>query len=108
MNRFNLGREPVTVLSKRLYDLVKSAQKEPEAETVKRIQKQAKSLADGTSKPCQRCHQIKLLQEFFDPKLKNGTGGHGRICMTCKAPEVTATKARGGRSSYRKWRGRYR
>lgn len=108
VNRFNLGRDPVTVLSKRLHDLVKTAQKTAPAESVEAIQAQAKSLADGTSKPCQRCHQIKSLEDFFDAKLKNGAGGYGRICMACKTPEPATLRPGRGRSSYRKWRRRYR
>jgi very-short-patch-repair endonuclease len=107
VNRFNLGRDPVTVLSKRLYDLVKTA-RNVVAGTVEAIQVQARSLADGTSKPCQRCHQIKLIEKFFDAKLKNGTGGYGRICTECKTPEPAAPKLGRRRSSYRKWRRRYR
>lgn len=107
VNRFNLGRDPATVLSKRLYDLLSTAQKAVPAGTVEAIREQAKSLADGTSKPCQRCHQIRLLQEFFDAKLKNGAGGYGRVCMACKTPEQRTQRPSRGRSSYRKWRRRY-
>jgi hypothetical protein len=108
VNRFNLGRDPVTVLSKRLHDLVNNGQRAAPAASVEAIQAQAKSLADGTSKPCQRCHQIKALEDFFDATLKKGAGGYGRICNTCKTPEPGAPRAGRGRSSYRKWRRRYR
>ena len=107
VNRFNLGRDPVPILSKRLHDLMSKAKAAAPAQSVDVIQAQVQSLADGTSKPCQRCHQIKTLKDFFDQHLKGGEGGHGRVCMQCKTPEQRTPTPYRRNSSYRKWRRRY-
>jgi len=106
INRFNLGRDPVTILSKRLYDLIGASNKEQAVESVKTIQAQAKGLADGTNKICQRCKQIKPLEEFYDKALKNGEGGYGRVCIGCKNADKSSSSGR-GYSGYRRWKRRY-
>ncbi len=84
INRFNLGRDPVETLSKRLYALVDSATKEENVDVVKKIIDDATSLHNGTSKVCRKCNKVKLKEAFYDPNLKNGKGGYGFICKECK------------------------
>lgn len=109
MNRFNLGRDPVESLSKRLYGLVEAASKEgDETDLVAQIKDDVSSIEDGSKKRCPKCGEIRELQDFWDSKLKSGNGGYGRNCMTCKATpavKVRSVKLKAARSS--KWRSRY-
>jgi len=53
LNRFNLGRDPVDSLSKRLYELVDVASKaDAESNLVKKIKDDVESLKDGSKKRC--------------------------------------------------------
>jgi len=84
----NLIEQYVKAIEPQLFkDAANTATKATPAGSVDAIREQAKSLADGTSKPCQRCQQIKPLKDFFDARLKGGEDGHGRVCMACKTPE---------------------
>ena len=83
INRFNLGKDPVTTLSDRLFALVETATHNDDAKVVGKIRDGAHNLGDGTAAFCQRCEQVKPKQSFFDPKLRGGQGGYGRICSDC-------------------------
>lgn len=85
INRFNLGNDPIATLSARLQRLVEVAGAEVRSAVVDHVMKQAAALASKDMKACSRCGQIRELEDFFDPALKGGDGGRGRICMTCKA-----------------------
>lgn len=86
INRFNLGKDPVSTLSDRLFQLIHHAsQDHPQNAVVKKIREDAEDLSNKTSKVCIKCDKIVDLAGFFDPELKSGAGGHGRICMPCKA-----------------------
>ncbi|MFB3884043.1 MAG: AAA domain-containing protein [Thermodesulfobacteriota bacterium] len=88
LNRFNLGRNPVETLSKRLYALINEAKKEDEnPEVVTRIRTTAEEQAAGNLKHCRKCEQLKPLKNFWDPRLKGGEGGYGHICVDCKTPK---------------------
>jgi hypothetical protein len=105
INRFNLGEDPISTLSERLYRLVEIAIGEQISEAVTQIQTQAVGLASKQLKPCSRCGKIKDQAEFFDPSLKDGLGGIGRVCIACKSGDDDATGA--GRSSSgkrRRWK----
>ncbi|URF06414.1 hypothetical protein [Cupriavidus campinensis] len=51
------------------------------------------------------------MADFYDPALKSGQGGYGRVCMLCKAtdskPRSTAPTKRRWKSTkpkgYRRW-----
>ncbi|WP_119716987.1 AAA domain-containing protein [Cognatilysobacter tabacisoli] len=104
INRFNLGTDPVATMSDRLFRLVEMAGGAPVSAAVLELQAQAAGLASKDLKPCTRCGEILEQAQFFDPALKGGAGGHGRICMPCKAtsqPEPTLTR-RGRRPG--RWR----
>jgi very-short-patch-repair endonuclease len=106
LNRFNIGKDPVATLSGMLERLVRNAHIQ-DPESVSRSRADAVGLGDGSRKRCTRCGEIKAAQEFFDHALRNGAGGYGRICVTCKA--AFAPKPKGPRYSA-SWRssGRWR
>jgi hypothetical protein len=93
LNRFNLGKDPITSLSSRLYELAKTAQMEDlDSVAVGQIKEDADSLTNGTKKRCPKCGEIRALKDFYDKKLRDGIGGYGRSCMACKSATVgTAT-----------------
>lgn len=90
LNRFNLGRNPATVLSERLKAIVEGASRRPASITTTRVIETRKSLVNGDSKQCKTCGEIKPLQEFFDQALQDGVGGYGRKCSWCKRRERRA------------------
>lgn len=102
LNRFNLGDEPITTLSARLYQLVENSSKKKPLKSLDQIMAHTEGLATGESKVCTKCEKILLLHEFFDTELAKGAGAHGRVCMTCKSkPAFT------GHRRKRRWAGRY-
>lgn len=105
INRFNLGSDPVSVLSDRIFALVESAVSESEAGVIAKIRAGVSSLNDGSARACERCKEIKPVDAFFDKNLKGGQGGHGRICTDCK--DQAAPKARSGRRFRRRYWRRY-
>jgi hypothetical protein len=103
VNRFNLGNDPVVTLSDRLTALIEVAVGEPVSKAVNSVLEQAAGLVSKELKPCSRCGQIQKMDAFFDPDLKSGDGGHGRVCMTCKAKEAAEAAARPMRRRRRRW-----
>ena len=57
-------------------------------------------LENKTHKECSDCKEIKPIDDFRDPKLKNG---FGRICKKCKASKPKS-KWRGGKRRARRAR----
>ena len=104
LNRFNLGTNPVQTISQRLVDLVELALGEPVSKAVEAVQAQAAGLASNNLKACSKCAEIKDQAAFFDPSLKSGAGGFGRICMSCKAPSSTPSPTKPKRRFKRRWR----
>lgn len=102
INRFNLGKDPVTTLSDRLYRLIDLHFKDSTNKVVKNLQQQATSLINKTAKQCPLCKQIKEHQDFFDPKLGGGAGGYGRNCLKCKSS--SSSKIGSSSSVYRRRR----
>ncbi len=84
VNRFNLGKDPVHMLSGRLGRLFDDLTEDHASDSVDQMQEVAAGLATKTHKICIRCRQIRPQEAFFDRSLKDGDGGHGRICMHCK------------------------
>jgi hypothetical protein len=108
LNRFNLGNDPIDTLSNRLYDLAKAASMNGlDAVAVGHIKEDADSLTNGSKKSCPKCGEIQTKMEFWDQKLREGTGGFGKTCMTCKiANGKKTTPGLGGmwsRSRRRRW-----
>lgn len=84
INRFNLGVDPVSTLDARLAKLVELATGEQSSKFLDRLRSQAKGIVNKEMKECYRCKNIRPLKKFFDPSLKNGEGGYGRLCIICK------------------------
>jgi len=105
LNRFNTGKDPVDYMSKRLYELVEVASRADEdSSPVAQIKDDAEGIENGSKRCCPKCGEIRNIQEFWDPKLKSGSGGYGRNCLACKQ---AALKTRsGGRA--KSWRSRFR
>jgi hypothetical protein len=107
INRFNLGPDPVTTLSERLYALIDAATKEEDAAVVTKIRDGADGLSKGTAKHCRKCEQVKPMESFFDQKLRGGQGGYGQICMDCKikgaASAESAPRKKRIRRYWRRW-----
>jgi hypothetical protein len=87
LNRFNLGTDPVATLSTRLEEIVTASDKTDATGPVRAISEQAAALREGSAKACARCGAIKPMSSFFDQSLRNGAGGTGRICTSCKHAE---------------------
>jgi len=107
INRFNLGKDPVATLSDRLERLVSQLLADNEVQSIKGLQTEAEGLASKKIKPCPKCGNNKPLSDFFDAALKDGAGGHGRVCKQCKTeskpPPQLKTPRRSSRR--RRWRG---
>lgn len=85
INRFNLGEDPVEILSQRLQALIGAPIHPGSAEGVDAVLKRVQSVEDGEGKICPRCTRVKPISSFFDRRLGKGAGGYGRICTDCKA-----------------------
>ena len=86
INRFNMGKDPVSTLDIRLSELFGELEdKDLSHAAVSTFQTKAaeniNGLNDGTHKKCAKCDQILLVAMFKDIKLKSGFGNH---CNTCK------------------------
>ncbi len=94
INRFNLGQDPVATLDGRLARLVEISKGEQTSQVLERLQQQAAGMASKDMRQCSRCKEIKPLEGFYDPGLKDGAGGHGRVCAQCKEKDGAAAKRR--------------
>ncbi len=104
INRFNLGNDPVQTLSMRLSRLLEVATGDPLPDMLSRVQGQAAGLASKELKPCSRCGEIKEQAAFFDPALKGGHGGVGRVCAQCKENDAAASEVPRYPRGRRRWR----
>jgi len=84
INRFNLGSDPIQILSDRLVQLVQQTSQNIPLRSVNKIREQAAQLANGESKTCPKCGSILPMKDFFDGSLAGGRGATGRVCMSCK------------------------
>jgi len=106
INRFNCGRDPVATLDERVRSLIEMALDDEIPTTVATVTAVAEGLANRDLKTCSRCGEIKDRASFFDKSLKNGAGGHGRVCMDCKTADVRqkAMSKQAGKRHRRRWR----
>ncbi len=79
INKFNLGKDPVNTLSKRLEEII--FKKSIYLNVTEEIIAVADQLGKGNMKECPKCGQIKALEAFKDSSLRSGMG---RNCMPCK------------------------
>jgi len=96
INRFNVGKDPVSTLDKRLNELFSElATKDVGHKAVSAFQAQSSmninGLKDGTHKKCTKCDNIKTTLMFADSKLKSGYGNH---CQTCKRKQANQASHR--------------
>ncbi len=81
LNRFNCSDDPVTFLSKALFDACKNNSNNTIRE---RIIKTAKSMASKDSRYCKTCEKVKELNDFRDESLKTK---YGNVCNACRKPK---------------------
>lgn len=90
INRFNLGADPVTTLSQRLYALVDTVRIDNTANQITaKVQNDVKSLANGDMKYCQKCKQTKSIITFYNSSLSTG---YGRYCRDCQKASKRKSK----------------
>lgn len=95
INRYNVGENPVKTLDERLRRLIERTDSATERPGVLvEHQRQREQLANREAKICHKCGEAKELDEFFDRHLRDGMGGHGRICITCKRGAQSPTTLR--------------
>jgi hypothetical protein len=80
LNRFNCSDDPVSFLSKALFDACKNNNNNTIRE---RIIKTAKSMASKDSRYCKTCEKVKELDDFRDESLKTK---YGNVCNSCRKP----------------------
>jgi very-short-patch-repair endonuclease len=96
INRFNLGKDPIDTLDKRIRSLIKDVDVEYSPPLLIEEYKNLQSdLQKGDAKVCPECNHVRAKQMYFDSQLQNGKGGFGRICMECKGISATDLKNKG-------------
>lgn len=84
INRFNVGKNPISTLNERISSLVKS---DPVGNPLlQNIHETIESLQNGDMKECPKCKEVRTLQEFKDRSLITG---YGRFCSSCKNNKAT-------------------
>lgn len=95
INRFNLGKDPIATLDKRIRTLISDMDLEySPPEFIEEHNDLINDLESGEAKVCPECNHIRSKQMYFDPQLQNGKGGFGRICMECKGISAKELKNR--------------
>ena len=107
INRFNLGKDPVSTLNDRLIAVLGVNGGGVDDTALDEMQSQASGLINGDMKTCAKCGAIKPHTAYFDRTLKDGVGGYGRICVSCKAAAQKPPRSPSSKSSFkrqRRWR----
>ena len=102
VNRFNLGKDEVKTLDRRLKqlfgDLIKSQQQhELISEIASTSAEHSEGLKEKTHKLCSKCNEIRPIKSFDNPENKSGKS---RYCVECR--ESTRSTSRKGRVKSRK------
>ena len=107
INRFNLGRDPVKTLDARLSKLTQDALLESQPhEMIDAAKETTEALMSGGKKLCVTCGEIRDIEDFRDPELKDRLG---RKCLPCKqAAKATGAqfrhpRLRRTRRTWRRW-----
>lgn len=79
INRFNVGKNPISTLDDRIASLVKN--NIDNNRIFKNIHETINGLKNGEMKECPRCKEVKSLNDFKDNSLVTG---YGRFCNQCK------------------------
>jgi len=81
VNRFNLGDDPITKLSSRLYDIVAQRQAPLEASVSGKATRALVEMIEARqAKECPKCGTVKDLKHFYRKGLARK---YGRICNAC-------------------------
>jgi len=83
INKFNIGRDPISTLNRRLGELIliRPPSNSAVEDIVDHIHEMAKGLQNGEMKVCAKCGQTRKLDDFKDSSLSTG---YGRYCRKCK------------------------
>lgn len=83
INKFNIGKDPISTLNRRLGELIFMRPQSNNAadDIVDRIHGTAEGLQNGGMKVCPKCGEARILEEFRDLSLVTG---YGRYCRKCK------------------------
>ncbi len=87
INRFNVGKEPIDNLNKRIEAIV-SENTLQTRKLINSIHSSISGLQEGNLKECLKCKSVKHINEFKDSALVTG---YGRYCTTCKSQKNTTT-----------------
>lgn len=79
INKFNIGKNPIVTLNKRIEDLIKNSV--TKHNLISNIHKTFEELQNGEMKECPRCKEIRSIEDFEDSTLKSG---YSRYCILCK------------------------
>jgi len=79
INKFNIGKEPIKNLNKRIENIVKPQKLTNNILTD--IHNTIDDLENGDMKECPKCNKLRTIEEFRDDSLITG---YGRFCVYCK------------------------
>jgi very-short-patch-repair endonuclease len=82
INRFNVGKNPIETLDKRLSQLVKDAP--ADNPLLHNIHETIEHIHNGEMKECPKCKQLRSREDFRDSTLITG---YGRFCRQCKGTD---------------------
>ena len=101
INRFNVGRDPVETLDRRLNAMFEEfSQSSSDHQIISTLKDQTKGLVSGELKTCAKCGHALPVASFRDPNLKSG---FGRNCDTCKQEANRTSTIRPKRRRRRRW-----
>jgi superfamily I DNA and/or RNA helicase/very-short-patch-repair endonuclease len=81
VNRFNVGKDPVKMLSHRLNKLIKQVTYgNVENAVIREMNHMAEKQANGEMKICPKCEHLRSIKDFYNSELKSGMARHCRLC----------------------------
>jgi len=84
VNKFNAGSNPISMLSERIENLIKSDTEKNNV--ISHIRETIGGLQNGEMKECPKCKDVRNTADFKDPALITG---YGRFCKYCKGHSVS-------------------
>lgn len=79
VNKFNIGKNPITTLNDRMVGLIKS--NNGKNNIINHIHQTVTDLQNGSMKECPKCNEVRNADDFKDSSLITG---YGRFCKYCK------------------------
>ena len=92
INRFNIGKDPILELNKRIENLLNEFKDNGEAlikSVVENTNIAVEGIATGDIRVCKKCNQNKPAKEFENPERKSG---YNRYCSSCSPRKRTKKK----------------